>query len=255
MKIKNRINIFLYNRLLIVLNLHQTMTRKIIGKKFLGREIVFDFERTFESIFPKDKKIKFIQIGGNDGISFDNLYPKVIKRKSGGIILEPSPKYFEKLKANYEKFKSIHLLQKAIFEKRGKLELFELNEKGLKNHPSWAAGIGSIDLNNLLNLNVKLEEIDKVEVEGITFTDLLDSYPDFSDIDYLQIDTEGYDFQILKTIDFHVFKVKVIKFEFEVLPIDDQERAISMFESNFFMFRDELDLVCIRKGLKISCKL
>jgi len=237
------------------MNFYSPFTKKIIGNKFINKDIVFDFDRTFDSNFPKTQGFKFIQIGGNDGVSFDTLYPKVTAREASGLILEPSPRYFDQLKSNYKNFKSIKLLPYAIFEKRGFLELFELNEMGLKNHPAWAAGIGSVDMHHLTSLNVKLEEIAKIKVEGITFDDLLDSYPNFLNVDYLQIDTEGYDFQILKSIDFQKFSAKMIKFEFKNLPIHEQNKAISIFRDNYFLYKDELDLVCIRKNLKIKCRI
>ena len=172
-----------------------------------------------------------------------------------GIILEPSPRYFKLLQINYEKLKVIHLLPYAIFEKKGKLKLFELSENALKNYPSWGAGLGSLDINHLLNLKVNPDEIDTIEIEGITFSDLLNMHPDFSRIDYLQIDTEGYDFQILKTIDFNKFTTKMIKFEFKNLSAFEQECAITMLSHDFFLFESDLDLICVKKGLILKCKL
>ncbi len=255
MKLKHKINIFLYNRILDALNFNSSVAKVIIGNKFIRRDIVFDFDRTFDSNFPKNKEFKFIQIGGNDGVSFDTLYSKVTTRNSTGLILEPSPRYFEKLKSNYKHFKPIQLLPYAVFEKAGTLELFELNDIGLKNHPAWAAGIGSVDINHLTNLNVKLDEIDRVEVEGIRFDDLLASHPEFLSVDYLQLGTEGYDYQILKTIDFQKFSAKMIKFEFKNLSTDQQNGAISIFKDDYFLFRDDLDLVCLSKNLKIKCRI
>jgi FkbM family methyltransferase len=256
MKLKHQVNIIIYNVILSVFNSSTWITKRVLGKKFIGRKIVFDFDRTFESNFPKSKEFRFIQIGGNDGISFDGLYQKIISReKKSGIILEPSPTYFKLLEANYKSFPSIKLLPFAIFEHRGKLELCELNEVGLKNHPAWAAGIGSVDINHLLNLNVKPEEISKIEIEGITFKDLLEMHPDFSSIDYLQIDTEGYDYQILKTIDFNSFNVKAIKFEFKNLPLLEQKHAISLLSENFQLYRDDLDMVCLKKGMTMKCRI
>lgn len=255
MEFKHRINIFLYNKIIETLNLDSSITKKIIGRQLINRNIIFDFDRTFDSNFPKTQQFKFIQIGGNDGVSFDSLYLKVMSREATGLILEPSPRYFQQLKSNYKNYKSIKLLPYAIFEKSGFLELFELNEVGLKNHPAWAAGIGSVDIKHLTNLNVKLKEIAIVKVEGITFDDLLNSYPEFLNVDYLQIDTEGYDFQILKSIDFNKFSAKMIKFEFKNLTAKEQDQAISIFCDDYYLYRDELDLVCIRKNLKIKCRI
>lgn len=256
MKLRNRINISLYNLILCGLNANTWITKRILERRLFGRIISFDFDRTFESNFPKKEYFRFIQVGGNDGVSFDGLYSKIIARKKKhGIILEPSPKYFKLLEANYNCLLGIKLLPYAIFENPGMLELFELNEVGLKNHPNWAAGIGSVDINHLLDLNVRPEEISRIEVQGITFTELLEKYPDFCLIDYLQIDTEGYDFQILRTIDFGRFDAKVIKFEFKNLSASDQEQAICLLGKNYELFLDDMDMVCLKKGMKLKCRL
>jgi FkbM family methyltransferase len=256
MKLRHKVNIALYNLILRGLNANTSVTKRILGKRLFGRIINFDFDRTFDSNFPKKEEFRFIQIGGNDGISFDGLYRKIIVReKKHGIILEPSPKYFKLLEANYKNFPGVKLLPYAIFENSGTLELFELNENGLKNHPKWAAGIGSIDINHLLNLHVKPEEILKIEVEGITFAELLKMNSGFNCIDYLQIDTEGYDFQILRTIDFGKFDAKAIKFEFKNLSPLEQEQAIVLLGNNYEIYRDDMDMICLKRGMKVKCRL
>lgn len=46
-------------------------------------------------------EITFIQVGANDGISFDNLYEFVTSHKSRGLVIEPLPHYFNRLRLNY----------------------------------------------------------------------------------------------------------------------------------------------------------
>lgn len=256
MTLKHKVNMALYNLIIRCLNVSSTITKRILGKKVFNRTISFDFDLTFESNFPKNQWFRFIQIGGNDGVSFDGLYWKIAARKNcDGIILEPSPKYFKLLEVNYKNFTSIRLLPYAIFENIGTLELYELNEVGLKSHPKWAAGIGSVDINHLLNLNVKPEEISKIEVEGITFNHLMEIHSSFTNVDYLQIDTEGYDLQILKTIDFKKFKAKIIKFEFKNLSYSEQEKAVSLLKNDYQLFRVDMDLVCLTKEMKVKCRI
>jgi len=254
MKLKHRVNIALYNLVLRGLNANTWITKRILGKKLFGRIISFDFDKTFDFNFPKNVNFSFIQIGGNDGVSFDDFYRKIIERqKKCGLILEPSPNYYRLLEVNYTNLPEIILLPYAIFENRGKVELFELNDKGLKNHPKWASGIGSVDINHLLKLNVKPEEISKVVVEGITFNDLLQMNPSFYSVDYLQIDTEGYDLEVLKSIDFDVFNVKIIKFEFVNLSDLEQKQAVRLLYSSYQLYRNEMDMVCLRRDMKVKC--
>lgn len=56
----------------------------------------------------------FIQIGANDGVSFDPIYKLVTKEKVKGIAIEPVTDIFEKLKINYKKHQQVKLLNLAI---------------------------------------------------------------------------------------------------------------------------------------------
>ena len=67
------------------------ITFRILQFPGLRNRFVFDFDKTFTYNFPISTEFKFIQIGGNDGVSFDNLYENLCKRHPSGIILGPSP--------------------------------------------------------------------------------------------------------------------------------------------------------------------
>lgn len=199
-----------------------------------------DFERTFELHFPSCSGFKFIQIGGNDGLSFDNLFEKVVERNSVGIILEPSPKYFERLEINYSDYPNIILINKAIHPTESKFTLYEVNSVGLAKLPEWGQGIGSFDLQHLKNKNLESSDISTVDVDCISFDNLISQYPIFRNIDFLQIDTEGFDGEILKNIDFSFFDVKMIKFESCNLLENDLLSVKSLLIANGFFVLDDM---------------
>ena len=58
----------------------------------IGRTIYF-----LESLAKKQGEISFIQVGANDGISFDNIYPFFKSRKCKGLLIEPLPYFFDRL--------------------------------------------------------------------------------------------------------------------------------------------------------------
>lgn len=199
-----------------------------------------DFERTFDLHFPSCRDFKFIQIGGNDGLSFDNLFDKVVNRNSLGIILEPSPKYFEKLKINYSNYPNIVLINKAIHPTESKFTLYEVNSEGLSKLPDWGQGIGSFDLQHLKNKNLKSSDISTLDVDCISFDNLIFQNPIFRKIDFLQIDTEGFDGEILKNIDFSLFDVNMIKFESCNLLENDLLSIESLLKLNGFLVLNDM---------------
>ena len=50
-------------------------------------------------------KINFIQVGANDGVSFDFLFDFLNTRNSEGLVIEPIKEYFLELKATEHELK------------------------------------------------------------------------------------------------------------------------------------------------------
>ncbi|MDC1044451.1 FkbM family methyltransferase [Candidatus Pelagibacter ubique] len=57
-------------------------------------------------------------------------------------------------------------------------------------------------------------DIEEVDVQYLTFSDLIEKYS-ISSIDLLQIDVEGAEFEILNSIDFEKIEIKKVIFEFK----------------------------------------
>jgi hypothetical protein len=130
------------------------------------------------------------------------------------------------------------------------VDLVEVNDKGMSKLTQFEHGIGSINKTHLLKHGLNEKEIDNYEVEGITFLNLLDLYPGFSEIDYLQFDTEWLDFEILKMIDFKKLHINFIKYQKENLSKEDLIISEQLLKDNGFEFYgNEYDNYCFKNGL------
>ena len=58
-------------------------------------------------------------------------------------------------------------------------------------------------------------------------------------LNLLQIDAEGYDFEVIKMIDFDIIKPSIIKFEHKNLSKRDQEKAHDLLSSNGYAIQCE----------------
>ncbi|NVJ86802.1 MAG: FkbM family methyltransferase [Algoriphagus sp.] len=252
---KVRINIFLHELIFNIINSSDYIKGRLFKNKVISKWISIDPKKTFRGNFPKNDEFSFIQIGGNDGVSFDFLHSEVVMRKSKGIIVEPSPKYFKELANNYKGFPNIRLIRKAIFKNNSSIELYELNDKGLKKIPNWGKGIGSINKKHLSSKNLLDEDFDVFIVDGITFMDLVSMYPEFMEVDYLQIDTEGYDFEILKLIDFSRFKCDFIRYEKANLNEEDKNQSEDLLRKHGYqIIGDQYDNFCLKSHLSYKIK-
>lgn len=249
------INLVLHAIIFYFINCNVFVKGFFMKNYFLSPMVIIDFKKTFRNAFPINHEFKFIQIGGNDGVSFDSLFYRIKERVSKGIIIEPSPKYFKLLQKNYSYNKNIILLENAIFSKNEVVKLYELNENGLKKLPEFAKGIGSLNRKHLERAEIDSDDIEYFEVQGITFSKVIDDFPIFSNIDFLQIDTEGYDFEILKSIDFSSFKCKMIKFEHLNLSEEDKRLSFELLSKyGYFLFFDDMDGIALLDQKFLSLK-
>ena len=156
----------------------------------------------------------FVQIGGNDGKSFDPIFDFITRNHTRlkGIILEPMQDIFEELKNNYRKCHNIKCINKAIHNTKEEMLLYRVDPAKADKLPGWTKGIASFNPNHHKQSNIPTDCIITESVPCLSFARLLADY-DIQNINLLQIDTEGYDVQILMNIDFDIIRPSIIHFE------------------------------------------
>lgn len=164
--------------------------------------------------------VDFLQIGSHIGNSKnDKLYHQEFSNKNL-ILIEPIPFLFEILVHNYKvKSKTFLnnciLLNVAVSNKEGTLDLYVPSQKNNLNQlPEWISQLGSIHKNHI---NATYDKADSVLMEKITvpcfrLNSIIDKYK-IKTIDYLLVDTEGHDFDILMDLDLDIIKPNKICFE------------------------------------------
>lgn len=192
------------------------------------------------------KNFHFLQIGGNDGFANDPIF-KFVKRYSWkGIIVEPQKEVFTKrLRRTYRFEKNIILENIAITEKNGIRKLYKL---GFTN-ARWATGLATFDRKTLEFQIERNYVADCAKAQGIALPDNIDDYiisedvhcstindllikHHFKTLDLLQIDTEGFDYEIIKNIDFSVLKPTIISYESEHLSKSDFIKCNDLLKLN-----------------------
>ena len=138
----------------------------------------------------------FVEIGANDGITLSNTYLLEKDYNWSGICVEALPDKFNDLVKNR---KSINI-NKAVFNTTGELLKFSSD--------NLLSGItDKIDA----HLNSKTKE--QISVETMTLNDILDQNNAPKFIDYISIDTEGSEFEILKSVDLNRYTFGLIHVE------------------------------------------
>ncbi len=150
----------------------------------------------------------FVDIGANDGVTISNTFYFEKKFGFSGIAIEPIPSIFEKLKDN----RGCHVVCGCVTPKSGQAKFLEVF--GAPNMLSTLA-VHNIGLtarrlrNNAKRHHATIREID---VTCYTLQSLTKQF-NIQQIDFLSLDTEGGELDILKSIDFETLPVKVISVE------------------------------------------
>lgn len=154
--------------------------------------------------------MKILQIGCNDcndhvrNYVNDNLSSVDIL-----ILVDPQSNNLEKCKEIYKDVQNLVLIDKAVTANPDQETMVLYT-----NPTDDPAGIhNSISKNHLIGHNHNLNNITSQTYSAIHINQIL-SLHNCQILDRLYVDTEGYDIEILKSIDFNRFIVKYIRFEF-----------------------------------------
>ena len=156
-----------------------------------------------------------IVIGACHGFWIEN---DVKKCSNKVLLIEPVKYNFDQLKNRFKNYKNMIFENIAIGDKNELIDFFHVLESSvdkLKKH--WASGIGSFSKEHILKHGTKRfqitgEDIKCIKIKAITFNKLVEKYK-IEYINKLIIDAEGFDYNIIKSIDFKKVFIKEIIFE------------------------------------------
>jgi FkbM family methyltransferase len=155
----------------------------------------------------------FIQVGANDGKRYDPIHHLIVREKDRvrGIAIEPVKEYFNELQVTYKDFPQIKLINKAIHNCERQVPIYKI-APGYKSSSEHLKGMSSFDIRNLTKDGILEDDIIAEKIPCMSFMDLIE-FEKITKLHLLQIDAEGYDLDIIRSIDFNKIKPRVINFE------------------------------------------
>ena len=192
-------------------------------------------EQFFDTWINKNPNSKGIVIGTHDGTTGE--WVKHVKNKSTfAVLVEASKKQFDKLVENYLNFDNVLFRNNVITGKGGDVEFYEFG-LGLTNT--------IIESHCKSHLN-EGEEFTIVNMTSVGVNDLIIQEKLEYDLDWLHLDTESIDDEIIMSLDFDkIVKPKLIVFEtinFSKERIGNSERIDKLFgwlESNGYRVKND----------------
>lgn len=179
-----------------------------------------EIERRIRKHAENEKNFFFIQIGANDGVMMDPIHDKILEYGWKGILVEPLPTRFHELVSNYEGVPGLVFENFAISDREGQGTLYTVKDEAIDE--DWQRGLATFTPASNEMKDIDPAHILEMTVSCETMTRLIDKY-EVERIDLLQVDTEGYDYEIIKMIDWERAKPKIICYEHRCLTARDRE--------------------------------
>lgn len=193
------------------------------------------------------EQLVILQIGANAGntesdplCKFLLQPPKTLRATVKAVLIEPVPELFQQLSRNYAHIPGVLLEKLAIAESTDPRMFYGLRagiDLAAQGLPPWSYQLGSFfphqtepylvmrpfdpDLKAFVEKNIV-----KTEVPCEPLSRLCARH-DLQRVDLLQIDTEGYDYRVLKTLDFS--KVLPLYINYERIHLKGEESACRRF--------------------------
>lgn len=172
------------------------------------------FEPLLYQCLNLSREFFFLQIGANDGKLADPIYNFVTENhdKLSGLAIEPMKDVFKQLCDTYKEYPNIKLANIAIHNSAKEMNLYRVDSQKASGLPAWTKGIASFNADHHKLSNTPSDAIITEKVNCVTTEELLNQFG-IRHLDLLQIDTEGYDAEIILNFDFSKVKPAIIHFE------------------------------------------
>lgn len=190
--------------------------------------------------------VTFIQVGANDGFYHDPLHKFIRMYAWKGVLLEPQPAVFRHyLSKLHRKTPGVHAINAALSDRDGEQTMYKIAFSDLR----WATGLTSfkkealekaIDSGHVGRLAARYGEklpatrseyIGEEKIQSITAETLIAKF-DLKKIDWVQIDAEGFDYEIIKLLKIDQTKPRVIVYEKSHLSEEDQQACLRLLRAN-----------------------
>ena len=175
--------------------------------------------------FNHKKNLYFLDIGANDGISFSNTYKLEKEYNWKGICSEPLPRLYNDLK----KCRNVKIDTNAVYSKSGlTLDFTDADSHMFSGITDCISKHKDFIGNNKKNIKVKTITLDK----------LLKKYKSPKIIHYMSLDTEGSEYEILKSVNYKNNKFIYINLEHNY---EEPKRTEirKLLEKNGYLYKGE----------------
>jgi len=196
----------------------------------------------------QDRIKDIVIVGACDGILCDSVTPYIDRNSHWrSYLIEPVRDLYMDLVYNFGDRDNVILVNSALRRVNGVMNINTIDRNYQDEMPSWAPGISSFHNNEVVE---SLQDyIIQEAVQTITVDKFVRDF-NIQNIDVLQIDVEGDDYNVFKDFWDLGFRPKIIKIEIKNCDEDHLETMYELFRNNDYQtFVQGEDVVAISNTL------
>ncbi len=174
-----------------------------------------------------NKKLIFFDVGAGSVSENTQLIQKYFT-KYQGFLFEPMPQTYHKLKKKYSKYKKIKIINLALSNKSGILNLYDYSGQQT-NHATFNKEILNTDDINMQIVKIKQDSISNFNKKN-----------KIKNINFLKIDVEGLEYKVMLGAKKYLKSINFIQFEFNKMNIYSKVRFKDFYDllnPNFNLYR------------------
>jgi FkbM family methyltransferase len=198
----------------------------------------------------QEPRFYFVQIGAHDGARNDPIYHLVLKYKLHGLLVEPLPDFFQELQKNYHHQPQLTFANCAISTRDGFMSIFRFK----RNAPVPAEFFHGLARTDRVYIVKRAKQnglecyVEEVKVPCLTFSTLINEHS-ITHVTLLQIDTEGHDYEVLKSVMASHIRPEFINYEWSEITARERYLCKQMLIDNGYKFIDVgADVLCKRES-------
>lgn len=162
----------------------------------------------------------FIEAGASNGVTFSNTFTLEKNFNWKGILIEPNIYWEESLSEN----RTCHIGYKALWKENSSVLFNEILNNPILSH------ISTVDPSSWM-FDINQEKKQQYVVPSITLLDVLNYYNAPNNIDYLSLDIEGSEYDVLNSFDFETYNIEIITVEHNYSP--NREKIFNLLQDRY----------------------
>jgi len=160
-------------------------------------------ESILKSFFEEDTVGFVVDVGAADGIRYSNSRYLIEDLGWSGLLVEPHPTFFDKIKSLYEDNNTVSVLNAAVYSKEGEMPFYVYG----RDEHAQVSTLSKTFKDKVTTIHGDKFEVEPTQVRVVKLSSILE---ELDHVDFLSIDCEGVDMEVLRSNDWEKYRPSLV---------------------------------------------